>query len=221
MASRIMAFKEISDNIFHLEFPTSHLMCSTLVRFQEHYECPKYKEKVFTLEEYMDWYAERFGDFTYFLDIAGFNIPSSALEKFYQGKFDPLTKKEKKILSLFKNIKKPFYIIATFKSSSTHDNDLIHEVSHGLYCVNDEYHKNVRRILKGVDLSDIYKWLKSKGYHKEHFFDEAHATLMEDTKSFNGCDLRASDYRVIRKKLRDNYYEHYVQLISKTQKVKL
>lgn len=221
MASKVVALKEISDSIYHLEFPNDHLMCSSLVRFQEHYECPRFKDKVFTLEEYMDWYAAKFGNFTYFLDIAGFNIPSYALKKFYQGKFDPLTKKEKKILQIFKDIKEPYYIIATCKKSDNYDNDLIHEISHGLYYVNEEYHRDVRRILRGQDLSGVYAWLKKKGYHRKHFLDEAHAILLEDADSFNRCEQKAHDYREIRKQLRDNYDKHYVQLITKTKKIKM
>ena len=221
MASRMVAFKEISDNIFHLEFPTTHLMCSTLIRFQEHYECPKYKDKVFSLEEYMDWYADKNVDFTYFQDVAGFNLPSSTLDKFYAGEFDPLTKKEQKVLDIFKEIEEPYYIIATSTDSATQENDLIHEISHGLYHVNEEYYKEVKRVLKGEDLGDIYEWFKEKGYHKAHFLDEAHALFMEDCKSFSRSNFKASDYRETRRQLHNNYYEHYIQLINKTQKIKM
>lgn len=222
MASRIVTLKEISENIFHLEFSTPHLMCSTLIRFQEYYECPKYKNKVFTLEEYMDWYADKFGDFTYFTEVAGFNMPSSVLDKFYAGKFDPLTRKEQWILKLFKKLSRnPFYIIATCKNSIDHENDLIHEISHGLYYVNREYRNGVRKILAGADLSGIYEWLRKRGYHKDHLFDEAHAILLEDAKSFGRCGQQASQYREVRRKLRANYDEHFVWLINRTQKVKI
>jgi len=221
MASRKVAIKEVSDSIFHLEFPTIHLMCSALIRFQEYYECPKFKNKIFTLEEYMDWYAEKFGDFTYFQDVAGFNIPSYSLNEFYGGDFDPLTNKEKKILQVFEKTKKPYYIIATSSASATQENDLIHEMSHGLYYINEEYHNRVKEILKGQDLGDIYKWLGKKGYNKVHFLDEAHALLMEDSRSFSRSNFRASDYRSVRRLLRNNYDSHYVPLRSKTKKVKI
>lgn len=224
MKPRLITFTEITNNIFHLEFPTAHLMCSTLIRFQEHYECPKYRGKIFDLEEYMDWYADKFGNFTYFTDVAGFNIPSEFLKKFYEGKFNPLTRKEKKILELFQNNKEPFYIIATHKKSSTHNDDLTHEVSHGLYHLNKEYKKEVKRILKNVNLDSIYEWLKERGYNKFSFLDEAHAILLESAKSFSRCGIKASKYKKIRKMLYENYHKHYVRFadfVVKTKKVKI
>lgn len=169
-------------------------MCSTLIRFQEHYESPKFKGKVFTLEDYMDWYAPKYGvcgNFTYFNDVLGFNIPSYALQKFYNGEFNPLTKKETKILEMFENYEDPFYIIATCDDFC--ESTVRHEVAHGLYFINKNYKKNVKKILKEVNLNPIYEWLNLKGYHKSHFFDEAQALLIEDAKDFNRCGVKASD----------------------------
>ena len=47
----LATIKEICHNIYHIDFPTQHLMCSSLIRFEEHYESPKFKGKVFSLEE--------------------------------------------------------------------------------------------------------------------------------------------------------------------------
>jgi hypothetical protein len=176
---------------------------------------------VFTLDEYMDWYAVKFGEFSYFTDVAGFNMPSYVLSKFYGGEFDTLTKKEKKILEIFKDMKEPYYIIATSSMSSEQEDDIIHEVSHGLYHVNKEYQKTVKKILKGQDLTKIYVWLKVKGYHRAHFLDEAHAILIESAATFKRCGESAADYRKIRKQLRDNYNKHFVHLNSKIKKAKL
>jgi len=216
-----IVLKELSKDVFHLEFPTLHLMCSTMIRFQEHYECPKFKGKIFTLEEYMDWYANRFGDFVYFQEVAGFNIPADTLDEFYNGKFNPLTKKEKLILKTFEHYDKPYYIIATSSQSATQQIDLVHEISHGLFYTNKEYNKAVRKIMKVKDIKEIYEWLKGKGYHRRHFFDEAHALLLEDAKSFNRCGMKASDYREIRKKLRDNYNKHYFKLNNKIKRIRI
>jgi hypothetical protein len=227
MASRIVVLKEISDRIYHLEFPgDGYLMCSSLIRFQEHYESPRFKGKIFTLAEYMDYYALKFGNFTYFQDIAGFNMPSSTFRKFYDGKFDPLTNKEKKILEVFRNmralhIEKPYYIIATCARSTSHENDLIHELSHGLYYVNDDYRKQVRALLRGRDFEPLRAYLKERGYHKQHFTDEIQALLLEDAESFSRTEARASDYLEIRRVMRKIYDTHFVRLISKSQKVRL
>jgi hypothetical protein len=59
----------------------------------------------------MDWYAERYGNFTYYQDWAGFNVPSTALQPFYEGRFDPLSEKEKALLRLFNGLRERFYVI--------------------------------------------------------------------------------------------------------------
>ena len=99
-----------------------------ILRIQEHYESSRFRSRVFTLEEYMDWYAERFGAFTYFEDWSGFNVPSTAFEPFYEGRFDPLSEKERRLLRLFERERAPFYVIGI-----TSDDDLQHELAHALY----------------------------------------------------------------------------------------
>ena len=221
MISRVVVSKEVADSIYHLQFRDEYLMCSSLLRFQEHYECPKFKGKIFTLEQYMDYYANTFGNFTYFQDIGGFNIPSYALKKFYEGKFDPLTEKEKNILKIFADVTEPFYIIATTKKSATYENDFIHEMAHGLFYVDDEYKKAVRRILRGQDLSSIYHYLKDKYYHRAHFFDEAQALLLEDAESFSRTGAKASDFAGVRRQLKKAFNEHFKPKRSKSERFKV
>ena len=100
---------KITQKIFLLEFENQKDITSSLLRFQEHYESPEFKDKIFTLEEFKKWYSSIKGGFTYYTDWNGFNIPSHILTPFYEGKFNPLTKEEQMILNLFKNEKKPFY----------------------------------------------------------------------------------------------------------------
>jgi len=222
MPSRIVTLREVTEGVYHLLFPNDgYLMCSSLMRFQEHYESPKFKGKVFDAEEYMDWYAARFGNFTYYQDVGGFNMPSCTLKKFYAGKFDPLTRKEQRILEAFKDIEEPYYIIATCKQSKTHEQDLIHEISHGLFFVNSEYRKNVKKILRGHDLSVLHEYLRRQGYHKTHFLDECHALLLENAKNFERTGARAGDHVNVRRELHQNYDQHFIELICKNHKFRI
>ena len=103
-----MKVKEIIKNIFHISFSTQHELASTFLRFQEYYESPKFRGKIFSFYEYKKWYTanspkgKKTGKFTYYKDWGGFNIPSYVLKPFYQGKFNPLSNKEKKFLRAFK-----------------------------------------------------------------------------------------------------------------------
>ena len=97
----------IGEGIFLVRFDTQYALASTFLRIQEHYESSRFRNRVFTLEEYMDWYAERFGAFTYYQDWSGFNVPSTAFDPFYAGRFDPLMRKEERLLRLFEGERRP------------------------------------------------------------------------------------------------------------------
>ena len=94
----------LTPHIHLLSFDTQHDLTSTFLRFQEHYESPRFKGEVFTLDEFQDWYIKNSpngietGKFTYHTDWNGFNIPSHILKPFYEGKFDPLSFDEQAIL---------------------------------------------------------------------------------------------------------------------------
>jgi hypothetical protein len=212
--------KEVVKDIFHLEFPTPYLAGATLMRFQEYYESPKFHGKIFTLEEYMDYYAAKHGGFTYCEDFIGYNFPSETLIPFYEGKFDPLSVKESKILEAFLG-KTEYYVIATASNSSSRYDDFIHELGHGLFRIDSEYREKVKKILSEVDLKPIYEYLKDAEYCRSQFLDEAHAVLLEEAMSFRRTGLKAQDYSVARKALRRIYMEHRKLIKSETQTIKL
>src|ERR1700677_4556048 len=86
--------------VIHLKFKRKKDLTMTMLRFQEHFESPKFKNKFFSLEEFKAWYSTttKSKKFTYYSDFNGFNFPSKTLKAFYAGKFDPLTVDEKQIL---------------------------------------------------------------------------------------------------------------------------
>jgi hypothetical protein len=128
---------------------------------------------VFTLEQYMDWYAARFGAFTYFEDWGGFNVPSTALEPFYQGWFDPLLQKESRLLRRFRHVRRPFYVIGIAA-----DADLRHELAHALFFTEPAYQAEVLAAMRGYDTGALERTLASMGYHQQVLTDEVHAYLI-------------------------------------------
>lgn len=77
-----MNCKEILPHIFHVNFSSQEELASTFLRFQEHFESPSFKGKIFSLDDYKRWYikhspnGQKTGEFTYYSDWSGFNIPS-------------------------------------------------------------------------------------------------------------------------------------------------
>ncbi len=170
--------RSIAENIYLLRFENQTELASTFLRFQEHYESPEFRGKFFTLDEYKKWYTQARGDFTYYSDWSGFNIPSHILKPFLEGKFDPLTDKEKIFLEYFTDVPHPFYIIGLSGDTDTEKTKLTldHETAHGMYYTKPEYRKKVDEVLKKYDLSKIKEWLRSmSGYHESVLDDESHA----------------------------------------------
>lgn len=184
-----MKVSEILKNVYHVNFDSQFELASTFVRFQEFYENSEFKGKVFTLDEFKKWYTsnseegKKTGKFTYFEEWLGFNIPSSVLEPFYQGRFDPLSESEKAFLDAFGDIRgRDFYIIGTFGEKDI--NTLQHEIAHGLYFTNPKYHEEVLRIisrLNPLERQEIGKFFAIYGnYHPDVFNDETHAYLLTE-----------------------------------------
>ncbi len=167
---------QITKNIILLRFKSKKEITSTMLRFQEYYESPEFKNKIFTLNEFKIWYTKnspngkKTNKFTYYNDWSGFNIPDYCFDPFINGDFNPLTKKEQKILKTISSLKKPFYIIAVYK-----DDSLLHEVKHGLFHVNSDYKNEVLKVLNKYKLKKQRKKIQELGYHEDVLNDELHA----------------------------------------------
>lgn len=190
----------IADGVFLVRFVTQYELASTFLRIQEHYESSRFRNRVFTLEQYMDWYARRFGAFTYLEDWSGFNVPSKALEPFYAGEFDPLLEKERQLLRLFENEPRPFYVIGL-----SDDDDLEHELVHALFFTRPDYRKAVRAAMREYDTSALEKRLAGMGYHRSVLADEVNAYLVAPP---DGEGWSAPALAGLRKELRALYRDH-------------
>jgi len=171
--------RKLADRIHLLTFENQRDITSTFLRFQEHYESPNFRGKIFSLEEFKEWYIKNSpkgiasGEFTYYSDWNGFNIPSYILTPFYDGKFVPLSEQEKSFLDIFKNEVGKFYVIGVHKQAP---HFLKHEISHGLFHTNDSYRLEVQHILSQFGVEAIKEELRQKaGYHEEVLEDEVHA----------------------------------------------
>lgn len=190
---------KIADGIFLVRFPTQYELASTFLRIQEHYESSRFRRRVFTLEEYMDWYASEFGAFTYFEDWTGFNVPSSAFEPFNEGQFDPLLKKEQRLLSRFRKDRAPFYVIGVASRD-----DLKHELAHALFFTRPDYRRAVVAAMRGYDTSALQRQLARMGYHRHVLPDEVHAYLVAPA----GALGRAKALAPLRRELQAIYRQH-------------
>ncbi len=195
--------EEVVPGVIHLRFPTQTLLASTFVRFQEHYESPKYRNTVFSLAEFKDWYrtTKDHGRFSYYADWDGFNIPSRVLRRFMKGDFDPLSAKERALLAKVAARKGRFYVIGT-AGTDVDKAVLRHEVAHGLWYTRPDYRRRARAILKELDLRPVYTMLRELGYHRSVWLDEAHAWIGDGDAALKDAGLAdPRPYRTARRKL--------------------
>ena len=190
----------IADRIFLVRFDTQYALASTFLRIQEHYESSRFRNRVFSLEQFMDWYAGRYGAFTYYQDWSGFNVPSTALEPFYQGRFDPLLRKEQRLLRLFRAERSPFYVVGVAA-----DADLTHEYAHALFFTRPAYRNAVRAAMREYDTTRFEKHLAALGYHRHVLVDEVHAYLIAEAEELGVSVGRLAP---LRKTLRAIFRRH-------------
>jgi hypothetical protein len=190
--TRIIKHK-VADGIYLLQFDNQYELTSTFLRVQEHYESPQFHGRIFTLEQYMDWYVAETGAFTYFQDWSGFNVPSMAFQSFYEGKFDPLTSKEKRLLGLFKNLHGRFYVIGIYNGGKKRT--LIHELAHALFFINNEYRHAVRETMRGYDTSALEKQLIKAGYARHVIADEVQAYIVAPSSKLGAASRELAPLR--------------------------
>lgn len=197
---------EVLERVFLVESARQLELAATFVRFQEHYESPRFRGRVFTLQQFIDWHAAERGEFTYFQDWSGFNIPSWVLEPFFAGLFDPLEERERRLLELFRGQSSPFYVIGVVGDGASVDRaTLEHELAHGLYSTCAPYRRDVRACLNGEDTDALERELVALGYCAQVLQDEVHAYLL--TEKF-GTERERRRLAPVRKRLKAVFREH-------------
>lgn len=174
-----MKITKINDNIFKVEIATPYDLAMTFIRPQEYYENPEWREKIFTLGQFKDWYTRKYGAFTYSSDWSGFNIPGHVLAPFYAGLFDPLTENERRFLEVFEHrTLNEIYIIGVTPNSDS----LEHEICHGLFYTNQNYRLEVQDLIttNRAAFDEVFKCVSGKMYHESVWLDEVHAYSSAD-----------------------------------------
>ena len=176
----------------HFEFKSFYDMNMTFIRMQEFYECPsnKIKGKVFTLEEYMDWYAGKYGDFDYLDTVVGMNLRKKVIEKFTE-LFEDLRSREMWALEQIESFDLDQYCVIATRDKE----NLNHEIRHAFYATHPKYRREVNRIVSKFQLKKVKEWLKEMGYHKQCWNDEINAYLVT---GLSGVYLNKEDHKARR-----------------------
>jgi hypothetical protein len=189
--------QKIYDKIIVLTFDNQYDLTMSFIRMQEFYESPKFKNKHFTLEEYMDWWAkDHNGIFDYTDKWSGFNISGKVICDWNGLYFDDLRDKEYELMMLIRNNLgnnelEDVYVIATYETkepTKTKEFVLKHELAHAFYYLYPEYKKQCNKMLKNMDkelYEDMSKHLISMGYHKSVIKDEMQAYLISYPEKYN------------------------------------
>jgi len=72
--------KQINEKIWLLSIDDYEHLALSFLRYQEFYENPKFKDKIFTIKKFAKWY-EKYGSFSYAKDWAGFNLPLDVIKQ--------------------------------------------------------------------------------------------------------------------------------------------
>ena len=184
------------------------MLAGTFMRFQEYYESPEFKGRVFSIEEFVQWYAGIHGSFSYSQDWYGFNIPSKALEPFQKGEFNPLTKNEQKLLNICKNEEGNFYVIGVTPNAEYFIETVKHEFVHGAFYCNQKYQNDVVKCLRDSKIFNIEKGLSKMGYHQDVFADEANAYILVEPETIVEFATKR-DTEKLRIKLNKIFINHF------------
>lgn len=171
--------------IYLIESKSRQDLAEMFMRFQEYYESPQFKGKLFSVDDFAHWYASQYGSFTYSKDWCGFNIPSKVLEPFRKGKFDPLTIKEQRLLNICKNVPGDFYILGVTRSAEYFDETVKHEFVHGTFHTNKDYRNEVISCIKEINMKEISDGLDKMGYHSDVFVDETNAYVLVEPETMS------------------------------------
>lgn len=197
----MLTIKQLKFNSVLVKAISNEMLAKTFMRFQEHYESPKFKDQIFTVGQIKLWYSETYGADTYHKDWVGFNLPSKILKPFKNGLFDPLTDEEKELLDLFKYRQDDFYIIGANDEAT-----IRHELAHALFAYSISYRNKINDICKIYkrQLTPVVKYLIDKGYHKDVINDEIQAYVTDHDDDFILANL---DKKII-KIINDTYRDH-------------
>jgi hypothetical protein len=175
----------LSPGVIHFKAKTQYEVSAAFMRMQEFYESPYgVRGKFFTLESYMDTYAEKNDNkFTYLTDWAGFNVPGNIVDKFFKMFEDDLLDKEVDLWNqIVEETEKEggthngkYYIIGTYSADS-----IDHEHCHALWYLYPAFRRASTKLVRSLPKAmrtACNNYLIETGYHKSVLVDETNAYL--------------------------------------------
>jgi hypothetical protein len=185
--SVLFSIEQVTPGVFHLHFKEHLELAAHFLRFQEFYESPEFVGKPFDILTYVKWYAsQNEGNFSYFNDWSGFNIPTEVIHRCMRGVKDP-NPYDRFMVSIAEWCEsqhgKGAYLIGTSDKSAK---SIRHEIAHGLWHVNKKYQVDQKRNLltfrRAYDSYDkLLEWLGEK-YEYNVIEDEMQAFLATGLK---------------------------------------
>jgi hypothetical protein len=208
-----MKLEQITERIYNAVGDSPKELGMSFVRPQEYYESPVFRGKIFTFEEFKNWWVGNPpddvnpGKFIYCTYYEGFNVPSRILKPFFEGKFNPLSDWEKRLLEMVSQIRdREFYLIGTRKDAKPED--LKHEIGHGLYYTSKNYRRRVNSVLKSLNprtKQKLLRYVQSMDYHPSVYTDEQHAYLLAIEDNLEEAGISERETREISAKLNKIY----------------
>jgi len=182
----------LSPGVIHFKAKTQYEVSAAFMRMQEFYESPYgVRGKFFTLESYMDTYAEKHESksFSYLTDWAGFNVPGNIVDKFFKLFDDDLLDKEIDLWNqIIEETEKEnglhngkYYVIGTYSADC-----IDHEHCHALWYLHPTFRRRSTKLVKKLPAplrKGVDKYLIDCGYHKSVFVDETNAYMSTSTMS--------------------------------------
>ncbi len=172
-------------------------VAKAFVRLQEFYESPykPFKGRYFALQKYMDRYHKDFpakeGEFRYYNDWKGFNVPGKVVLEFFRLFEGKLLGQECIIHAACRDYIgdscPDFYLVGI---THCHSEDSIeiyqHEVCHALYNGDPEFRSMADAALDNMDSNlkkHMIKTLLDEGYDSKVIYDELNAYMSTATES--------------------------------------
>ncbi len=207
-----MTAKQIKPiRLFHFEFKDHIEACLSMVRMQEFYESPKFRNKFFTIDDYINWWCRQGKDksFDYMNEVAGYNIPGDKvvrwIKEFYFDTGYDVSDRELAVLNKLESLgvidweamnrgKNPtdFYIIGTCKGISNPEGYLAHEIRHAMFYLIPEYRDGMMEVIGRFPCNQFRKKLlndKDVSYHKSVINDEVHAYALTGYDPYYECKI--------------------------------
>ena len=213
--------KEVKDRIYSVVIKDDYDRAMTFCRVEEFYESPnsKFRGKSYSIWEYMKWYSQEHGGFTYAKDWVGFNIHLKSAIKCYEKIKEDLTPYDKimkeivsKIgLDMFSKKKKIDINAYIIGSEDTKGDTFRHEMCHALYSLDKKYKREMDELNSSIDPIH-YKILSDNlieiGYSTKVVPDEIQAYL-STTKEHKKI------YKGIKKSIIEGYHKKYSEVLKK------